>query len=244
MQGWLSVFRREFSGYFATPVALVFIVIFLILAGVFTFELGGFYSRYQNADLRPFFDFHPWLYLFLIPALAMRLWAEERRQGTIELLLTLPIAPLGAVVGKFLAAWVFAGLALALTFPIWWTVNFLGEPDNGAILTGYLGSFLMAGAFLAVGSVISASTKSQVVAFIITVVVCLLLLLAGLPPVVNFLKGWASPLVVDAISGMSFLTRFESVARGVVELRDLFYFLSLMVVCLAMTAWVIEAKKA
>jgi ABC-2 type transport system permease protein len=182
--------------------------------------------------------------LFLIPALAMRLWAEERRQGTIELLLTLPIAPFGAVLGKFLAAWSFAGLALALTFPIWWSVNFLGNPDNGAILTGYLGSFLMAGAFLAIGSVLSASTKSQVVAFIITVVVCLALLLAGLPPVVNFLKGWASPLVVDAISGMSFLTRFESVSRGVVEIRDLFYFVSLMAACLAMTTWVIEAKKA
>jgi ABC-2 type transport system permease protein len=244
MQGWLSVFRREFAGYFATPVALVFIVIFLVLAGVFTFELGGFYERYQQADLRPFFDFHPWLYLFLIPALAMRLWAEERRQGTIELLLTLPIAPFGAVVGKFLAAWAFAGLALALTFPIWWTVNFLGEPDNGAILTGYLGSFLMAGAFLAIGSVLSASTKSQVVAFIVTVVVCLALLLAGLPPVVNFLKGWASPFIVEAISGMSFLTRFESISRGVVELRDLFYFLALIAACLAMTSWVIEAKKS
>jgi ABC-2 type transport system permease protein len=244
MQGWISVFRREFAGYFATPVALVFIVIFLILAGVFTFELGGFYGRYQQADLRPFFDFHPWLYLFLIPALAMRLWAEERRQGTIELLLTLPIAPFGAVLGKFLAAWAFAGLALALTFPIWWTVGFLGEPDHGAILTGYLGSFLMAGSFLAIGSVLSACTKSQVVAFIITIVVCLVLLLAGLPPVVNFLKGWASPPIVEAISGMSFLTRFENISRGVVELRDLFYFLSLIAACLAMTSWVIEAKKS
>lgn len=244
MQGLFPVFKREFTGYFATPVALVFIVIFLVLAGVFTFELGGYYTSYQQADLGPFFQFHPWLYLFLIPAVAMRLWAEERRQGTIELLLTLPISPSGAVVGKFLAAWGFCAVALALTFPMWWTVNFLGDPDNGAILTGYVGSLLMAGGFLAIGSVLSASTKSQVVAFIITVVVCLLMLLAGLTPVTNFLKGWASDWIVDAISGVSFMTRFNSISRGVIEFRDLFFFISLVAMCLVATTWVVQAKKA
>jgi ABC-2 type transport system permease protein len=241
--GLSAVFRREFAGYFATPVALVFIVIFLVLAGVFTFELGGFYER-QLADLRPFFDFHPWLYLFLIPAVSMRLWAEERKQGTIELLLTLPIAPAGAVAGKFLAAWAFAGVALALTFPMWMTVAWLGEPDHGAIATGYVGSFLMAGGFLAVGSVLSASTKSQVVAFILSVVVCLGLLLAGMPIVIDFFRGWLASPIVDAIASVSFLTRFDALSRGVIELRDLVFFASLIVVCLVLTTWVLDAKKA
>ncbi len=178
MTGWASVLRRELGGYFATPVAYVFIVIFLILAGVATFQLGGFFVRGQ-ADLSPFFTFHPWLYLFLIPALSMRLWAEERRSGTIELLLTLPISPAGAVVGKYLAAWLFAGIALALTFPLWVTVNVLGDPDNGAIFTAYLGSLLMAGGFLAIGSAVSAATKSQVIAFVISVVLCFAMLLLG-----------------------------------------------------------------
>ncbi|HYF14761.1 MAG TPA: ABC transporter permease [Phycisphaerales bacterium] len=244
MTGAGAVFKREFSGYFATPVALVFIVIFLLTAGVFTFELGGFYDRYQQADLSPFFSWHPWLYLFLIPALAMRLWAEERRTGTVELLLTLPISPTGAVVGKYLAAWLFAGLSLALTFPMWWTVNFLGDPDNGAILTAYLGSFLMAGAFLAIGELLSACTKNQVIAFILTVVVCLVLLLAGLEPVIGFFRDWAPPAVTDAIAGFSFLTRFEGVSRGVVEARDLFFFGSIIGACLLMTVWVVQARKA
>ncbi len=243
MHGWKAVFRRELSGYLATPVALVFIVIFLVLAGVFTFKLGGFYMR-QQADLRPFFDFHPWMYLFLIPALSMRLWAEERRSGTIELLLTLPITPAGAVLGKFLAAWVFAGLALTLTFPIWMTVNFLGEPDHGAIFAGYLGSFLLAGGFLAVGSVMSAATKSQVIAFILSVVVCLVLLLAGLPPVVDFIKDAVPQWMVDAVTGMSFLTRFENISRGVIDVRDIVYFVSLIGVSLGVTTVVLEAKKA
>lgn len=243
MHGWKAVLKREFTGYFATPVALVFIVIFLVLAGVFTFKLGGFFDR-QQADLRPFFDFHPWLYLFLIPAVSMRLWAEERRSGTMELLLTLPITPWGAVVGKFLAAWLFAGLALALTFPIWMTVNFLGDPDQGAIVTGYLGSFLLAGAFLAVGGVMSAATKSQVIAFILSVVVCLVLMLAGLPPVVDFIKDHLPAWMVDAVTGMSFLTRFESISRGVVDVRDLVFFASVMGGSLLMTVMVLEGKKA
>jgi len=243
MHGWKAVLKREFTGYFATPVALVFIVIFLVLSGVFTFKLGGFFQR-QQADLRPVFDFHPSLYLFLVTAVSMRLWAEERRSGTMELLLTLPITPWGAVVGKFIAAWLFAGLALALTFPLWMTVNFLGEPDQGAILTGYIGSFLLAGAFLAVGSVMSAATKSQVIAFILSVVVCLVLMLAGLPPVVDFIKDFAPAWLVDGVTGMSFLTRFDSISRGVIDARDVLYFVSLMGGCLLMTVMVLEGKKA
>ncbi len=243
LAGAFPVFRRELSGYFATPVAVVFIVIFLVLAGAFTFQLGGFFERGQ-ADLRSFFDFHPWLYLFLLPALAMRLWAEERRTGTLELLFTLPIAPAGAVLGKFLAAWAFAALVLGLTFPMWWTVNFLGEPDNGAIFAGYVGSLLLAGAFLAIGSWMSALSKSQVVAFILTVVVCLTLLLAGLSPVVDFLKGWMPGGLVDAITGLSFMTRFENISKGVIDLRDVLYFGSVMLVALIATTWTLEAKKA
>lgn len=243
LPGAMSVFCRELAGYFATPVAVVFIVIFLILMGVFTFQLGGFYERGQ-ADLRSFFDFHPWLYLFLLPALAMRLWAEERRTGTIELLFTLPISPMGAVVGKFLAAWTFAALVLALTFPMWATVNFLGEPDNGAILAGYIGSWLLAGAFLGVGSWMSALSRSQVVAFVLSVVVCLTLLLLGLTPVVDFFKGWMPGELVDAITGLSMMTRFENIKRGVIDLRDVLYFGSVIVVTLFATAWTLEAKKA
>ncbi len=240
-----SVFKRELTGYFVTPVAYVFIVIFLVLTGVFTFaqELGAFYERGQ-ADLQPFFGFHPWLYLFLIPAVSMRLWAEERRGGTIELLLTLPVPTWAAVAGKFLAAWAFAGIALALTFPIWITVNVLGDPDNGAIVTAYIGSLLMAGGFLAVGSCISALTKSQVIAFVITAVACFLLLLTGFPLVQGFFKGWAPPLVSDTVAGLSFLTRFDSISKGVVAMRDLVYFLSLIAAALAINGIVIDVKKA
>ena len=155
-----SIIKRELAGYFATPVAYVFIVVFLFLTGIFTFYMGSFFERGQ-ADLQPFFSFHPWLYLFLIPAVSMRLWAEERKSGTIELLMTLPISVTQAVIGKFLAAWAFAAVALLLTFPIWITVNYLGEPDNGTILAGYLGSLLMAGSYLAIGSCISAVTRNQ-----------------------------------------------------------------------------------
>ena len=218
-----AVFRRELTSYFRTPVAYVFIVIFLMLMGAFTFYLGGFYETGQ-ADLRPFFDFHPWLYLFLVPALAMRLWAEERKSGTIELLMTLPISPFQAVVGKFLAAWVFAGIALALTFPIWITVNYLGDPDNGAIFAAYVGSFLMAGGFLAIGSCLSALTQNQVIAFVITVVVCFGFLLAGFPMVLDAFSGWAPQFLVDGIASLSFLTHFRDISRGVIELRDLVYF--------------------
>ena len=243
MNGVRTVFRRELASYFATPVAYVFIVIFLVLAGTFTFYLGGFYVRDQ-ADLAPFFGFHPWLYLFLVPAVAMRLWAEERKSGTIELLLTLPLTMGQAVAGKFLAAWAFIGIALALTFPIWLTVNYLGSPDNGVIAAGYVGSFLMAGAFLAIGSCLSACTRSQVVAFILTAVVCFVLLLAGYPLVLGFFSGWAPQAVVDAVSGLSFLTHFASISRGVIDLRDLVYFLLTIAFFLYASAVVIDLKKA
>src|SRR5690606_19991841 len=198
MHNVCAIFRREFTSYFATPLAFVFIIIFLLLAGVFAFYLGGFYERGQ-ADLAPFFNYHPWLYLFLIPALSMRLWAEERKSGSIELLMTLPVTVWQAVLGKYLAAWCFAGLALALTFPMWITVNYLGDPDNGAILAAYVGSFLMAGGLLAIGACLSAVTRNQVIAFIITVVVCFGFLLAGFPLVLNLFSGWAPQAVVDAI---------------------------------------------
>jgi len=218
-----ALFRRELQSYFATPVAYVFIVIFLVLMGTFTFYLGNFYERGQ-ADLGPFFIFHPWLYLLLVPAIAMRLWAEERKTGSIELLMTLPITPWQAVLGKYLAAWAFTGVALLLTFPIWITVNYLGGPDNGAIVAAYIGSFLMAGGFLAIGACLSATTRNQVIAFVITVVVCFVFLASGFPMVLDFFTSWAPQFLVDGIASLSFLTHFESISKGVIDLRDLIYF--------------------
>ena len=215
--------RRELQSYFATPVAYVFIVIFLVLMGAFTFYLGNFYERGQ-ADLGPFFIFHPWLYLLLVPAIAMRLWAEERKTGSIELLMTLPITPWQAVLGKYLAAWAFTGVALLLTFPIWITVNYLGDPDNGAIVAAYIGSFLMAGGFLAIGACLSATRRNQVIAFVITVVVCCVFLASGFPMVLDFFTSWAPQILVDGIASLSFLTHFESISKGVIDLRDLIYF--------------------
>jgi ABC-2 type transport system permease protein len=243
VSGLRAVLTRELASYFATPLFLVFVIIFLVLSGAFTFYLGGFYERGQ-ADLALFFGFHPWLYLFFAPAVAMRLWAEERRSGSLELLLTLPIRVWQAVLGKFLAAWAFIGLALVLTFPIWLTVNYLGSPDNGAILAAYLGSFLMAGGFLAVGSCLSAATRSQVVAFILTASVCFALLLAGYPMVVNVFRGWAPAGVVDAVASLSFLSHFESIAKGVLDLRDLLYFATTIVGWLFATTFVLELRKA
>ncbi len=237
------IFKRELGSYFATPLAYVFIVIFLVLSGVFTFYLGGFFERNQ-ADLSPFFNFHPWLYLFLVPAIAMRLWAEERKSGSIELLMTLPITRFEAVTGKFLAAWVFAGIALLLTFPMIITVNYLGQPDNGAIFTGYLGSWLMAGGFLAIGSCMSALAKNQVIAFILAVVVSFLFIVSGFPLVLDAFSAWAPQLVLDAIASLSFLTRFEAISKGVIDLRDLLYFVTLIAAWLAATAVVVDLKKA
>lgn len=237
------IFRRELASYFATPVAYVFILIFLVLSAAFTFYLGGFYERNQ-ADLLPFFSFHPWLYLFLIPAISMRLWSEERKSGSIELLLTLPVTMWQAVVGKFLAAWAFAGIALALTFPLWITVNYLGDPDNGAIVAGYLGSFLMAGSFLAIGSCLSALTRNQVVAFILTVVACFGLLLAGYPLVLEAAGAVLPQFLVDAVASLSFLTHFQSISKGVIDLRDFIYFALMIGFWLYASAVVIDLKKA
>lgn len=238
-----NVTRRELYGYFSTPVAWVFIVIFLVMSGVFTFYIGSFYER-GIADLEPFFQFHPWLYLFLVPAIAMRLWAEERRSGTIELLLTLPLTTAQAVVGKFLAAWLFVGLALLLTFPVWLTVNYLGEPDNGVVLAGYIGSWLMAGGFLAIGSCMSAVTRNQVVAFILAVVVCFGFLLSGLPMVMNLFSGWAPQALLDTIADFSFLAHFASISKGVIDLRDLVYFGLVITFWLVVNTIVLELKKA
>jgi ABC-2 type transport system permease protein len=244
MRNVAIIFRRELASYFATPLALVFIVIFLVLAGVFAFYLGGFYDRGQ-ADLAPFFNFHPWLYLFLVPALAMRLWSEERKSGSIELLTTLPVTLWQAVLGKFLAAWCIAALSLALTFPIWITVNYLGEPDNGAILAAYCGSLLMAGGFLAVGSCLSAATRNQVIAFIVTAILCLFVfLLSGYPPLLAVFEGWLPQPLVDALASLSFLTHFSSISKGVIDLRDLVYFGTLIAAWLAATVIVLDLKKA
>lgn len=238
-----NVMRRELSGYFSTPVAWVFIVIFLVMAGVFTFYIGSFYDR-GIADLDPFFNFHPWLYLFLVPAIAMRLWAEERRSGTVELLLTLPLTTWQAVLGKFLAAWLFVGLALLLTFPVWLTVNYLGNPDNGVIAAGYVGSWLMAGGFLAIGACMSALTRNQVVAFILSVVVCFGFLLSGLPMVTDLFSGWAPQALLDTIANFSFLAHFATISRGVIDVRDLVYFALVIVFWLLANTIVLELKKA
>ena len=243
MHNVMTVFRREFASYFATPLAFVFIVIFLVLTGAFTFFLGGFYDRGQ-ADLAPFFNYHPWLYLFLIPALSMRLWAEERKSGSIELLMTLPVTTWQAVTGKYLAAWCFAGLALVLTFPMWITVNYLGNPDNGAILAAYIGSFLMAGGFLAIGACLSAATRNQVIAFILTVVICFGFLLSGSPLVLAVLEGWAPQPFIDAIASLSFLTHFQSISKGVIDIRGLLYFGTLIGAWLIANTIVLDMKKA
>jgi ABC-2 type transport system permease protein len=243
MQNVLTVFRREFAGYFATPVAFIFIIIFLALAGSFTFYMGFFIER-GNADLQTFFLFHPWLYLLLIPAVSMRLWAEERKQGTIELFLTLPISLTQAVIGKYLAAWAFVGLALALTFPMWITVNVLGEPDNGVIAAGYVGSLLMAGAYLAIGSCLSAVTKNQVIAFVVTITVCFLFTAGGSTAVVGLVQGWAPDAVVNAVQSLSFLNHFQNIAKGVIDLRDAIYFVALIAAWLAANVLVVDLKKA
>lgn len=243
MNGTISVFKRELSGYFATPVAYVFIVGFLLLAGIFTFYVGSLFERGQ-ADLKPFFMFHPWLYVVLMPAVSMRLWAEERRSGTIELLLTLPVDQGGVVFGKFLAAWAFTAIALVLTFPLWITINYLGAPDNGIILAGYIGSLLMAGGYLAICSCLSATTRNQVVAFVIGIVVCLLFTASGSPMVLDTVAGWAPQAVIDVLAGFSFLTRFQSITNGVIDLRDLIFFASLIAVWLFANAVVVELNKA
>ena len=243
MSATTIVMRRELASYFATPLAYIFIVIFLVVASVFAFSVGNLYEMGQ-ADLLNFFNFHPWLYLFLIPALAMRLWAEERKTGSIELLLTLPIRLHEAVLGKFLAAWAFIGIALALTFPIWLTVNYLGDPDNGVIFASYLGSLLMAGSFLAIGACLSAASRNQVVAFILTVAVCFVLLLAGFPMVQDVFRAVAPAALADAVAQFSFLTHFAAIAKGVLDLRDVLFFVLSIGFWLLACSVVIDLKKA
>jgi len=243
MRNTTTVFKRELSGYFATPVAYVFLVIWLLLNGVFTFYIGDFYGRGQ-ADLQPFFTWHPWLYLFLVPALAMRLWAEERRSGTIELLMTLPVPMGAAILGKFLAAWAFTGIALILTFPIWITVNYLGDPDNGVILASYLGSLLLAGGYLAIGTALSAVTKSQVIAFVLAVAVSFLFTVSGLPMVLDLFTGWAPEALVDAVSSFSFLANFTDITRGVIDIGNIVYFATLIAFWLFVNAVILDYEKS
>lgn len=237
------IMRRELASYFATPLAYVFILIFLVLANAFTFSLGAFFERGQ-ADLQWFFYWHPWLYLLFIPAISMRLWAEERKSGSIELLMTQPVTLWEAVLGKYFAAWLFAALALALTFPVWITVNYLGQPDNGAILAAYVGSLLLAGGFLSVGSCMSALTNNQVIAFILSAVACFLLLFSGFPLILDWFHGWAPQWLVEAIASLSFFTHFDSIKKGVIDVRDLLYFAMLSGFFLLATSIALDLRKA
>lgn len=243
MNAIMAIYRRELLSYFSTPLAAVFVVIFLVMVSAFTFYLGNFFQTGQ-ADLQAFFMFHPWMYLLLVPALAMRLWAEERKSGSIELLLTLPITVWQAVLGKYLAAWTLIGVALLLTFPMWITVVWLGDPDNGVILASYIGSWLLAGSFLAIGSAVSATTRSQVMAFIVSLSVCLLFLLAGYPIVLSVIQVVFNQPTVDAIAGMSFFTHFSSITRGILDLRDLAFFMINGICWLIATVLIINLKKA
>ena len=238
-----TIAKRELVSYFTSPVAYVFLVIFLLLTGFFTFTAGNFFER-GEASLAAFFGWHPWLYLVLVPAVGMRLWAEERRSGTLELLLTMPVAPWQAIIAKFLASWIFLAVALVLTFPAVVTVNVLGEPDNGVIVAGYLGSLLLAGAYLAISSMTSAMTRNQVVAFIVSVVACLFLVLAGFNPVTDLMARWASPAVVDTVAAFSVVTHFDGFQRGVIDSRDLFFFLSVIGFALFATGVVLRSHRA
>jgi ABC-2 type transport system permease protein len=237
------ILRRELASYFSTPLAVVVILFFLVLANVFAFFLGSLYERGQ-ADMVSFFRFLPWLYLLLCPAVSMRLWSEERRSGSIELLLTLPITLWQAVIGKFLAAWIFVGIALALTFPLWISVNYLGNPDNGVIVAAYLGSFFVAGGFLAVGSFTSSLSKNQLIAFLVAAAICFVLLLAGYPMTTVWFESWAPQWLVSCIYGLSFLAHFESIVKGVFDLRDILYFALVSIFFLLASATVLEAVKS
>jgi ABC-2 type transport system permease protein len=240
----IAIFKRELAGYFETPVAYVFIGVFLLLNGMLTFYMGRFYEAGQ-ANLNSFFMWHPWIFLFLIPAISMRLWSEERKSGTMELLMTLPVSSSDAVIGKYLAAWCFALIAIFLTFPTWLTVNYLGSPDNGTILAGYLASILVSGGFLAIGSCISALTKNQVVAFVISVAVCFIFNISGLPVILNFFSALGfSQTMLDTISSFSFLTNFLEISRGVISLSNIIYFLSIMSFWLVMNVIAVECKRS
>jgi ABC-2 type transport system permease protein len=242
MHAILTIGRRELVAYFASPLAYVFIIIFLALAGGLTFYVGAWLDRGQ-ADLQAFFNWHPWLYLFLVPAVGMRLWAEERKTGTVEFLMTQPVTTVQAVLGKFLAAWLFIGIALVLTFPIWLTVNYLGHPDNGVILAGYIGSWLMAGGLLAISAAVSALTKNQVIAFVLAAAICFLFMMSGLELVQAFFRGWAPEFLVHTIASLSVLTGFENISQGVIDLRDVVMFGSLIVLSLFINVTLVELKK-
>ncbi|MBR9980041.1 MAG: ABC transporter permease [Desulfatitalea sp.] len=239
----LAVLRREMQSYFVSPVAYVFIVIFLLLLGFFTFQVTRFFEAGQ-ADLQGFFQWHPWVFLFLVPAVAMRLWSEERRLGTIELLLTLPVTVTQLVMGKYLAAWLFIGIALLFTFPMVLTVAYLGDPDMGAVFCAYVGSFLMAGAFLSVGSMTSALSRNPVVCFILAVVVCLFFILAGYPPVTGTISAWAPVWLVNRVADLSFLSHFLSLQRGVIDLRDVLYFVSVITFMLYLNGVLVRGRKS
>ena len=243
MRNLRVIAKRELRSYFSTPLAYVFIVIFLALTGAFSFYIGQFFQRGQ-ADLTSFFGYHPWLYLLLVPAVAMRLWAEERKTGTVEQLMTLPISTTEAVLGKFFAAWAFIGLALVLTFPMWITVNLLGDPDNGVVLASYLGSLVMAGAFLAIGSCISALTKNQVIAFIVSATVCFIFTMSGMGLVLNFFQGWAPRALIDLVASLSFLTHFQAITKGVIDFRDLVFFFSMIAFWLSANVVIVDLKRA
>ncbi|WP_137390523.1 ABC transporter permease subunit [Rhodoligotrophos defluvii] len=243
MANILAVTRRELASYFATPIAYVFLAIFVALAGVFTFYLGQFFDR-GVADLSPFFDYHLWLYLLLVPAIAMRLWAEEWRSGTVELLMTLPVSTTEAVVGKWLAGWIFLGIALLCTVPLWITVNVLGKPDNGVIAAAYLGSFLMAGGFLAIGAAMSAVSRNQVIAFILAAVMCFLFVMSGTNLVLGALQGWAPQVVTAAVASLSALTHYTNMSRGLIGAADLVYVASLIAFWLFVNAVVVELGRA
>ena len=235
--------KRELGAYFGTPLAYIFAVIFVALTGAFAFHIGNFFERGQ-ADLQSFFTYHTWLFLLLVPAIAMRLWAEERKTGTIELLMTLPITTWEAIVGKFLAAWAFIGIALLLTIPMWLTVKYLGRPDHGVILASYFGSFLMAGAFLAIGSCISALTKNQVIAFIVAATLCFLLVMSGSEMVLTFFRSWAPDFLTQAVASLSFLNHFDQISKGVIGLPSLVFYLSLIAFFLFANVIIVEQRKA
>ncbi|MPY69872.1 MAG: ABC transporter permease subunit [Alphaproteobacteria bacterium] len=242
MSTTLAICRREVRAYFTTPLAYVFIVVFVALNGATAFYFGNLFDRGQ-ADLQPLFGFQPWLYLILVPAVAMRLWAEERKAGTLEMLMTLPVSTTEAVFGKFLAAWIFTGIALALTFPMWITVNYLGNPDNGVILASYLGSLLMAGAYLSIGGFVSALTRNQVIAFVIGAAVIFLFMMSGLELVLSVFQGWAPGFVVGLVQSLSFLTHYDSIVQGVIDLRDLIFFLAIMTLFLFANVVVVDLKR-
>lgn len=243
LRNLITLTKREIMSYFATPAAYVFTVIFLILVGFFTFNFGNFFQT-NEANLTPFFQWHPWLYLFLVPAVGMHLWADERRLGTLELLFTMPVTPLECIVSKFVAAWIFVGVALALTFPIVLTVAYLGNPDGSVIFCSYVGSFLVAGSYLSIASMTSAFTRSQVVSFIISVVVCLFLIISGWPPCTDMLVNWAPRWAIDMMAACSVMPHFDTLQRGIIDSRDIIYFISIMVFALFCTSVVLKSHRA